>query len=393
MVTAANMPADEVYWVRPLLPTVLGDIAALLLLSIPDGDAAIASTAYGLVFPGTVHLAQLENALSRALQEYPHVAGCLNSTLGPKGSSWTIALVNKPVRLTVSCAPAHFDPAICGLFRMRSRVFIESLTFSDTSSPAEVPMDDDVIDVSDNVDSDYSLATLKLTYYPRTHESSLVLLWSGSLGGAQAAYGFLHTLHSVYLCESPVHIPNFEEFEKVEYNSYEKMQRQMRSSLNDCAETKLEEIDLRFNALQLQEIVSANARNKSNGEPNSQDSGALKSYLISLLACPASDVRPFFTWHDLTPLPFPSLSFMLPSPSLPPKKARFFFIPPISACSSTPLPRCEIWIWPAGADVPGGVRIHLKVRFGNQHGLSERVKEILKGELNKCESGLLKAKL
>lgn len=116
--------ACETHWVKPALPTTLGD---LTWLPVPPTDVILESVSsdslqdvYTLtlamqidvtwVLPGPIDFKKFKHALSLALRDYPHRAGRLS--YNEQSKQWRIRLNNEGVPITVGTTehPGIYSP-------------------------------------------------------------------------------------------------------------------------------------------------------------------------------------------------------------------------------------------------------------------------------------------
>jgi hypothetical protein len=91
-----GLSESHIHWVKPILPTTLGERE---LLPISGGDKFLAVFDATWVFPDALCIKKLRNALALTLRDYPHVAGRLSCD--PKTQEWRIRLTNDGVPITV----------------------------------------------------------------------------------------------------------------------------------------------------------------------------------------------------------------------------------------------------------------------------------------------------
>ena len=86
----------HVHWVKPILPTILGNLESLF---IPGTDKIFAGLNCTWVFPGPLVVEKLKTALTQTLHDYLHAAGRLSCN--PKTREWHIKLTNECVSITI----------------------------------------------------------------------------------------------------------------------------------------------------------------------------------------------------------------------------------------------------------------------------------------------------
>lgn len=92
-----NLLSDShIHWVKPILPTTLGDME---LLPVPGGDKYLVTFDATWVFPGALCINKLKSSLALTLRDYPHTAGRLSCD--PKTQEWRIRLTSDGVPITV----------------------------------------------------------------------------------------------------------------------------------------------------------------------------------------------------------------------------------------------------------------------------------------------------
>jgi hypothetical protein len=108
------LPMPNVHWVKPLLPTTLGDLESINISGTDQIFAAVSDQAMSFssvlhifhlqpdwiwIYPGPLDIETLKFALSRALRDYPHAAGRL--IRDSQTQKWRIKLTNEGVPITL----------------------------------------------------------------------------------------------------------------------------------------------------------------------------------------------------------------------------------------------------------------------------------------------------
>ncbi|EIN11503.1 hypothetical protein PUNSTDRAFT_131668 [Punctularia strigosozonata HHB-11173 SS5] len=182
--------SPDVHWVKPVVPTVLGDLDQL---PVPGTDLIFASLDGGWFFPGPLDFEMLKKAFAATLHDYPHAAGRLRSD--PKTGKWRIALTNSAVPITFNRTSVDPRPEVEFMQEWHPD-FLDQLpwSFAPTSN------------------NDEPLLRCKYTYWEATNESSFAASWCHVLGDGLALFQFCDNLHHHYLGLQPRTMPTFEKY-------------------------------------------------------------------------------------------------------------------------------------------------------------------------------------
>lgn len=201
---------------------------------------------------------------------------------------------------TQATALHNLDPAHDSTFQAASPTFIDSIHV--------------------DLQKESPLAKLKLTYWPIRNESSLFLSWANVLGDEESAYGFLHTVNRLYLCQPPLLLPFTRQAVP------RALAAESRSSISsrtprDKKRRDIESIELIINQKDLG--LGSMARDVEHPDVTSRVRQHLARNISDAATRPVINSSPI---RDLRHLHFTDITFALSSPSLPPKRSRFYFI-------------------------------------------------------------------
>ncbi|EIN08972.1 hypothetical protein PUNSTDRAFT_134145 [Punctularia strigosozonata HHB-11173 SS5] len=178
---------DEIHWVKPNTPTLLGDLEKI---PIPGTDLIFASLDGGWFLPGPIHLEGLKTALAAALHDYPHAAGRLRSD--PETGKWYIALTNSAISITVHRSSVDPRPEV---------------EFMCERNPEFLPWS-----YAPTSHNDEPLVRFKLTYWEVTNEFSFGPSWYHRLGDGLTFWRFMDNLTNCYVGAKPCFVPTFEKY-------------------------------------------------------------------------------------------------------------------------------------------------------------------------------------
>ena len=161
---ASQSPAETYYksaqvlWVKPKLPTILGNLQELPL---PETDRTFVPITFGWVVPGALDLTRFQDALSRTLADFPHTAGRFHS---PSPGVWTLRLTNDAVPVHVATSDGVPDDKF---FEEPSTDFFDPQPWVGFVDP---PM------------ADQPVMRIKLVTWTKTGDTSVGVTWCHALG-------------------------------------------------------------------------------------------------------------------------------------------------------------------------------------------------------------------